>query len=156
MEGDRQVWTTYLLYGLDSTRKTSSRVTLSSLTHPCSGLRLSHRAPPCLSPSLIFRALGTATTLVWQLPEALVEVAEGKGQGIREGRESGAGCREPKQHFSYSTVLDYHLNRENKTQVRNPFLSFDVSAEGSLQVQVGFMLLNSYTWIETGFSEFPV
>ena len=91
MEGDRQVWTTYLLYGLDSTRKTSSRVTLSSLTHPCSGLRLSHRAPPCLSPSLIFRALGTATTLVWQLPEALVEVAEGKGQKARQMGRRGVG-----------------------------------------------------------------
>lgn len=77
-------------------------------------------------------------------------------QGRREGRESGAGCREPKQQFSWSTFLDYHLDRENKTQVRNPFLSFDISAEGSLQVQVGFMLLNSHAWIETGFPEFPV
>ena len=44
---------------------------------------------------------------------------------------------------SNTIFLDCHLERENKTQVRNPFHSVDTSAEGSLQVQLGFMFLNS-------------
>lgn len=55
-----------------------------------------------------------------------------------------------------TTFLDCHLERENKTQVRNPFRSVDTSAEGSLQVQVGFMFFNFCRWTKTGIPEFPV
>lgn len=85
---------------------------------------------PCLSPFLIFRSLGTATTLTWQLPEALVGVAEGKGQGIREGRES-----EPAAENQSSTFLFYFLGLPFKQGKQNPsqesiplFLTYQLKA----------------------------
>ena len=65
---------------------------------------------------------------------------------------------EPAAENQSSTSLLYFLDpfrrgKQNPSQESIPL--FDISAKGSLRVQVGFMLLNSCTGTETGFPEFP-
>lgn len=64
--------------GLYFTRKTSSRVKVSSLTHPRIWLCFSYRTFFISPPSLTLRALGAVATQVWQLPETFVWGGWGK------------------------------------------------------------------------------